>query len=104
MTDERLWDLWNSQGSDYMSQTEALGFARSIEAEVLAQDAALIRQLVEALECCMDDVSDKLAQLEGASFNDTPELYAQEQIVEIANNAITAARARLTEKGGPNVP
>lgn len=32
LTDEQMWALWNSQGSDEMNQTEAVAFARAIEA------------------------------------------------------------------------
>ena len=50
LSDDKLWDLWNAQGTDNMSKEEAFVFARAIEAEVRKQDEALIRQLVEALE------------------------------------------------------
>lgn len=32
MTDEQMWDLWNSQGVDDMIQHEAIAFARAVEA------------------------------------------------------------------------
>jgi hypothetical protein len=32
LTDEQMWNLWNSQGSDEMNQQEAIAFARAIEA------------------------------------------------------------------------
>lgn len=32
LTDEQMWNLWNSQGSDDMTQKEAIAFARAIEA------------------------------------------------------------------------
>ena len=32
LTDEQMWALWNSQGSDEMNQKEAVAFARAIEA------------------------------------------------------------------------
>jgi hypothetical protein len=32
LTDEEMWNLWNSQGSDDMTQKEAIAFARAIEA------------------------------------------------------------------------
>jgi len=33
LTDEQMWNLWNSQGSDDMTQKEAIAFARAIEAD-----------------------------------------------------------------------
>lgn len=50
LSDDKLWDLWNAQGTDNMSKEEAFVFARAIEAEVRKQDTELIRQLVDALE------------------------------------------------------
>ena len=50
LSDDKLWDLWNAQGTDNMSKEEAFVFARAIEAEVRKQDDALILQLVDALE------------------------------------------------------
>lgn len=50
LSDDKLWDLWNTQGTDDMSKAEAFVFARAIEAEVRKQDDALILQLLEALE------------------------------------------------------
>lgn len=35
LTDDQIWDIWNSQGSDEMNCQEASEFARAIEAEVL---------------------------------------------------------------------
>ncbi len=32
LTDDEMWSLWNAEGSDYMSQQEAMAFARAIEA------------------------------------------------------------------------
>ena len=32
LTDEQMWELWNSQGDDAMEQTAAIAFARDIEA------------------------------------------------------------------------
>ena len=51
LSDDKLWDLWNAQGTDNMSKEDAFVFARAIEAEVRKQDTELILQLVEALEC-----------------------------------------------------
>ena len=34
LSDDKLWDLWNAQGTDNMSKEEAFVFARAIEAEV----------------------------------------------------------------------
>ncbi len=50
LSDDKLWDLWNAQGTDDMSRVEAFTFARAIESEVRKQDTELIRQLVEAME------------------------------------------------------
>lgn len=50
LSDDKLWDLWNAQGTDNMSKEEAFVFARAIEAEVRKDDDALILQLVEALK------------------------------------------------------
>ena len=33
LSDDKLWDLWNAQGTDDMSCAEAFVFARAIEAE-----------------------------------------------------------------------
>ena len=49
LTDDRLWELWNAQGTDDMSQAEAFQFARAIEAEVRKDDDALIGQMLEAM-------------------------------------------------------
>lgn len=35
LTDDQIWDIWNSQGVDEMNCQEASEFARAIEAEVL---------------------------------------------------------------------
>lgn len=47
LSDNKLWDLWNAQGTDDMSRAEAFVFARAIEAEVRkeyeAQDAEIAR-------------------------------------------------------------
>jgi len=46
LSDDKLWDLWNAQGTDNMSKEEAFVFARAIEAEArrdaLEEAAALI--------------------------------------------------------------
>ena len=67
------------QGFDHI-----LAFAQAIEAEVRKQDAALIQQLVDALETC-----DK-----GDGYNG-PYRYYSEIAVE---SAVTAGRARLEGK------
>lgn len=77
LSDDRLWDLWNAQGTDNMSCAEAFVFARAIEAEVRKQDDALIQQLVEALEGSIPIAMGKAEQ---------------------RNTALIAARARLGEK------
>ena len=66
LSDDKLWDLWNAQGTDNMSKEEAFVFARAIEAEVRKQDDALILQLVEALErCTKHDDADYAALIAG---------------------------------------
>lgn len=84
LSDEKLWDLWNAQGTDDMSKAEAFTFARAVEAEVRKQDDALIQQLEEAL-------TDIVEAGEEAWGKDRP-------CVRIGKEAITAARARLGEK------
>ena len=72
-----LMNLWAKQLTGYKSQWERLfGFGYAIEAEVRKQDDALIRQLVEALEYHR----------------------AQTRPIELTDEAITAARARLGGK------
>ena len=79
LSDDKLWDLWNAQGTDDMSRAEAFVFARAIEAEVRKQDDALIRQMLEAL----------------TQF----QYRACESIhPDFVDEAITAARARLGDK------
>lgn len=78
LSDDRLWELWNAQGTDDMSQAEAMRFARAIEAEVRKDDEALIRQMLEHLEVVTDAGPDG----EGWQSQDL-------------KNTITAARARL---------
>ena len=46
LSDDKLWDLWNAQGTDNMSKEEAFVFARAIEAEA-RRDA-----LEEAAKVC----------------------------------------------------
>ena len=46
LRDDKLWDLWNAQGTDNMSKEEAFVFARAIEAEA-RRDA-----LEEAAKVC----------------------------------------------------
>lgn len=50
LSDDKLWHLWNAQGTDNMSKTEAFVFASDIASEVRKQDEALILMLVERLE------------------------------------------------------
>lgn len=78
LSDDKLWDLWNAQGTDNMSKEEAFVFARAIEAEVRKQDDALILQLVEALETCSDSG-----------------YYPYSYDEELVEAAAAAARARL---------
>ena len=71
-----MMNLWAKQLTGYKSQWERLfGFGYAVEAEVRKQDAALIRQMLEALE-----------------------KVDQAMPFPVARQAITAARARLGEK------
>ncbi len=88
LSDDKLWDLWNAQGTDNMSKEEAFVFARAIEAEVRKQDEALIRQLVEALEWTVAPPCMCRAGCEACHPANPPNPVA----------AITAGRARLEGK------
>ena len=71
-----MMNLWAKQLTGYKSQWERLfGFGYAVEAEVRKQDAALIRQILEALE-----------------------KVDQAMPFPVARQAITAARARLGGK------
>ena len=71
-----MMNLWAKQLTGYKSQWERLfGFGYAVEAEVRKQDAALIRQMLEALE-----------------------KVDQAMPFPVARQAITAARARLGGK------
>lgn len=83
LSDNKLWDLWNAQGTDDMSRAEAFVFARVIEAEVRKQDDALILQLVEAFEY----------------VRNTPTYqYDAKTGHRLAKEALQAGRARLEGK------
>lgn len=84
LSDDKLWDLWNAQGTDDMSCAEAFVFARAIETEVHKQDTELIRQMLEALETC-----------DSADGYNGPYQFHDDKAVEAA---IAAARARQGEK------
>ena len=47
LSDDKLWDLWNAQGTDNMSKEEAFVFARAIEAEARRDALEEAAQLVE---------------------------------------------------------
>jgi hypothetical protein len=47
LSDDKLWDLWNAQGTDNMSKEEAFVFARAIEAEARRDALEQAAQLVE---------------------------------------------------------
>jgi hypothetical protein len=83
LSDDKLWDLWNAQGTDDMSRVEAFTFARAIESEVRKQDTELIRQLVEAMEGV------KALNMGGELALWTAEFYR-------LLSAIAAARARMS--------
>lgn len=76
LTPERIREMWEN----YSPTQGIASFARSVEAEVRAQDTALIRQLVEALEGHAGNY--KLTKPEAAQIN----------------VALEAARARLGDK------
>ena len=88
LSDDKLWDLWNAQGTDNMSKEEAFVFARAIEAEVRKQDTELIQQLVEALEWTVAPPCMCWAGCEACHPANPPNPVA----------AITAGRARLEGK------
>ena len=83
LSDDKLWDLWNAQGTDNMSKEEAFVFARAIEAEVRKQDDALIWQMLEVLEYVRNAAESE---------------YDSKAALSKAQAAITAARTRLGEK------
>ena len=82
LSDDKLWDLWNAQGTDNMSKEEAFVFARAIEAEVrrlhaenadraarapaesVQEDAALWHWLAEYLVGPRTDLDDELVACE----------------------------------------
>ena len=100
LSDDKLWDLWNAQGTDDMSCAEAFVFARAIEAEVRKQDDALIQQMHDALCECAEDSQEQLDRMEAAKLRQyKPQAVAcQEATIDAAKRAITAARARLSER------
>lgn len=49
LTDDALWELWNAQGCDDMNQSEAMKFARAIEAAVLEKRVPMTREEVKDL-------------------------------------------------------
>ena len=78
LSDERIEEISGAvPGSDdHEGHIDALEFARAIEAEVRAQDEALIRQLVEALENSGDMV-----------FKDTAKAVLREAAITAAVGA-----------------
>lgn len=82
LSDDKLWDLWNAQGTDDMSGAEAFVFARAVEAAVRKDDEALIRQLESALSWSSPHAD--------AAYGWKCENWARRR-----SEAITAARARL---------
>ena len=75
-------------------------FARAIEAEVRKQDDALIQQMHDALCECAEDSQEQLDRMEAAKLRQyKPQAVAcQEATIDAAKRAITAARARLSER------
>ena len=100
LSDDKLWDLWNAQGTDDMSCAEAFVYARAIEAEVRKQDDALILQLVEALERAKKHHFTTSLPLVIENYGSKIKCANEGSIVwrGLAPAAITAARARLGEK------
>jgi hypothetical protein len=79
-----------------------VGVARAVEAEVLAGDEALIRQLRDALDECLDDsntVMGRYAQIYTERYRPHV-LRGQEEVIAAANAALAAANARLGEVHG----
>ncbi len=85
LSDDKLWHLWNAQGTDVMSKAEAFVFARAWEAEVRKQDEALILQLVEALTVSSPNTD--------RDYGWNPEDWTKRRA-----DALAAARARLEGK------
>ena len=100
LSDDKLWDLWNAQGTDNMSKEEAFVFARAIEAEVRKQDTELIQQLVEALERAKKHHFTTSLPLVIENYGSRIKCANEGSIVwrDLVPSAITAARARLGEK------
>ena len=100
LSDDKLWDLWNAQGTDNMSKEEAFVFARAIEAEVRKQDDALILQMLEALERAKKHHFTTSLPLVIENYGSKIKCANEGSIVwrGLAPSAITAARARLGEK------
>ena len=84
LSDERIRALWFASKPTPDGRPASWNFARSVEAEVRKRDEALIRQMLEALNTC--DESDGYTGLRQ---------FFDEKAVE---SAITAARARLSER------
>ena len=100
LSDDKLWDLWNAQGTDDMSCAEAFVFARAIEAEVRKQDDALILQMLEALERAKKHHFTTSLPLVIENYGSKIKCANEGSIVwrGLVPSAITAARARLGEK------
>lgn len=73
LSNERIWEIADAH-TQHNRTIHLIFFARAIEAEARAQDEALIRQLVEALDGSIAITMDK---------------------IDLRNAALTAARARL---------
>ena len=72
-------------------------FARAIEADVRAQDEALIRQLVDALNECQGSTQERIDALTESGMDKHKPIYFRSYVQDLqrATDAITAARARL---------
>ena len=96
LSDEQIREL--AEGGLFFSSIYEI--TRAIEAEVRKQDEALIRQMHDALCECAEDSQEQLDRMEAAKLRQyKPQAVAcQEATIDAAKRAITAARARLSER------
>lgn len=96
LSDEQIREL----AEDGLFFSSIYEITRAIEAEVRKQDEALIRQMHDALCECAEDSQEQLDRMEAAKLRQyKPQAVAcQEATIDAAKRAITAARARLSER------
>ena len=96
LSDKRIRELWE----DYNPMQGIASFARAIEAEVQKQDAALIRQLVDALDECKDSTQERIDTLTESGIDKHKPRYFRSYVQDLqrAADAISAASARLEGK------